>query len=147
MKNPYPFEISVHIHRRPYMRCDNLEMELYVGQGILRNLFDRMKVDTTTTQIQLSFPERWCNIVEERSIYDRLQKYYPNLEKVFIKTQSVYIIQSTPAGSCYIVCGPEESAYIEKCGKLPQESSEGSLCFPVPGTMIDMSKLNVMNGL
>ena len=147
MKSPYPFEIVVQIHRRPHMRCDNLEMELYAGQGILRNLFDRMEVDKSTTIVQFSFPERWCNIVEERSIYDRLQKYYPNLKKVIIKTQSVYIIQSTPAGSCFIVCGPEESAYIEKHGKLPQESSEGSLCFPVPGTLVDMTKLNVMNGL
>ena len=129
------------------MRCDNLEMELYIGQGILRNLFDFQTVDTTTTQIQLSFPERWCNIAEERSIYDRLQKYYPHLEKVFIKTQSVYIIQSTPAGCCRIVTSDEETKYVAEHGQLPQGNEPGKLCFPVIGNMFDMSKLNVIRSL
>lgn len=147
--SPYklPFDLVVHIYRRPFMRCDNLEMELYVGQGILRNLFDEMRVDETTTSITLSFPERWCNIVEERSIYSRLQKYYPNLKSVFIKTQSVYIIQSTPAGCCGIVSSDAEAAYIKEHGHLLQESDSGRISFPVVNTMFDMSKLNVMNGL
>lgn len=147
MKKHFPFDLTVHVNRRPFMRCDNLEMELYVGQGILRNLFDDMKVDTTTTDIQLIFPERWCNIVEERSIYDRLEKYYPNLKSVFIKTQSVYIIQCTPSGCCWIVSSDAETAYIKEHGGLPGESTTGRLCFPVVGNRFDMTKLNVMGSL
>lgn len=122
----YPFEITVHIYRRPHMRCDQLEMELYMGRNVLDQIFDKEVVDETITQLRLSFPERWMNIVEERSLFNRLQKYCPNLKSVFIKTQSVYIIQSTPAASCFILKGPEEQAGA----KLPQESDTGRLYFP-----------------
>lgn len=140
MKTHYfPFDLTVYITRRPHMRCESLEYELHMGRTILENLFDREVVDTQTAEIYLSYPERWCNIVEERSIYDRLKRLYPNLKKVTIKTQSVYIIQSTPGGCCQIVSGKEEQ------GKpLPQESDTGRLWFPNVGNILDATKLNVL---
>lgn len=137
----YPFELKVYVSRRPWMRDPSLEMELYMGMGILQNLFDDEKVDTETTSIFLSFPERWCNIIEERSIFKRIVRLYPNIKSVKIKTQSVYIIQCTPAGNCFIV---EHEDYVNK--KLPQESDVGRLWHPNVGLQFDMNKLNVIGG-
>jgi hypothetical protein len=103
-----------------------------------------MEIDTKTTSVFLSFPERWCNIIEERSIYDRLAKFYPNLKTLNIKTQSVYIIQQTPAGCVGIVSSDAEREYVETVGNLPQESDSGRLCFPVVNTVVDANKLNVL---
>ena len=135
----YPFDLEVYITRRPHMRDESLEYELHMGKTILENLFDREVVDEKTTSIYLSYPERWCNIIEERSIYQRLVRLYPNLKKVKIKTQSVYIIQCTPSGCCLIVSGKEEQD-----SKLTQESDTGRLWFPNVGNIIDATKLNVL---
>jgi hypothetical protein len=138
-QNQFPFDLTVYITRRPHMRCESLEYELHMGRTVLENIFDREVVDETKTEVYLSYPERWCNIVEERSIYPRLQRYYPNLKKVTIKTQSVYIIQCTPAGCCLITAGEEEQN-----SKLTQESDKGRLWFPNVGNVINASKLNVL---
>ncbi|WP_206165750.1 hypothetical protein, partial [Citrobacter braakii] len=67
-----------------------------MGMDFLRTLFDKMEVRPDITSVKLSFPERWLNIVEQRSIYDRAVKYCPNLKELIIKTHSVYITQCTP---------------------------------------------------
>lgn len=122
------------------MRDESLEMELYIGRGILDNLFDHERVDPTVETITLSFPERWMNIVEERSLYGRIVKYCPNVKTVTIKTQSVYIIQTTPAGSCFIVKSQEELLGHP----LPQDDDPGRLWYPLD-TIIDLKKgLNVL---
>lgn len=99
----YPFELQVIIYRRPFLRDDNLNTEMYMGMGVLERLFDKMEVDPLCKDVYLSFPERWLNIVEQRQLLDRLQKYCPNLESATIKTHSVYIIQCTPNTCCAIV--------------------------------------------
>lgn len=128
------FKLEVFVSRRPHMRDDNLEMMLYIGRNILENLFDKEEVDEHTKQVQMWFPERWCNIVEERSLLLRLERLYPNLELVQIMTQSVYLIQCTPAASCFI---------CKDVDPLPSESLYGKLWLRnhnVP----DFSKLQVM---
>lgn len=143
MSYSYPFKIEVNVQRRPHLRDDNLEYQLHIGQGILRQIFDQERVDTSITEAQFYYPERWMNIIEERSMFDRLQKFCPNLKNVTIVTQSVYIIQSTPAGSVRIVCSGDEQKRIADEGGLTQESKEGRLwyanCF-----VRDFSKLQVM---
>lgn len=139
--NNYPFDLTVYITRRPHMRCESLEFELNMGRSVLENLFDHEKVDERLESIYLSYPERWCNIVEERSIFDRLKRLYPNLKTVKIKTQSVYIIQETPAGCCQIVAGVEEQ---DRNGQLPQESDTGRLWFPNVGNVINANGLNIL---
>lgn len=146
MKTPYPFELTVYIYRRPHMRDEGLEYEMYVGRGHLDNIFDKEKVDYHTTELLFSFPERWMNIVEERSLYERIKRLYPSLKKLTIKTQSVYIIQCTPAECCRIVSSEEELAYEALSGQLPQENDRGRLWFKTPMNIVkDPSKLTVLS--
>jgi len=140
----YPFELSVYVQRRPHMRDDNLEYVLYAGQGILRQIFDDERVDESVTEAKFYFPERWMNIVEERSLFMRLEKYCPNLKKVEIVTQSVYIIQSTPAGSVKILTSKDENNKIERDGNIVQESVTGRLWYQNVG-IPDFSKLQVFS--
>lgn len=136
----FPFNLTVHIYRRPNMRDDMLEMEMYLGRAVLDNLFDKMQVDELTTKVVFSFPERWLNIVEERSLFSRIAKYYPNMKDVQIKTQSVYIIQMTPAGCAQIVLGADEQAGAT----LMQESDSGHLWFPIVDNLISPTGITVL---
>ena len=142
----YPFEVVVYIYRRPHMRDESLEYELDMGRTRLDNIFDKEIVDEKTTELFFSFPERWMNIVEERSLFDRIKRLYPNIKKVTIKTQSVYIIQSAPSGQCHIVASKEEREYEAEHGKLPQEQKTGKMWFPNPGNIVNAHALNVLNG-
>lgn len=142
----YPFEIAVFVYRRPHMRCESLEYELDMGRNHLDNIFDKEIVDEKTTELFFSFPERWMNIVEERMLFERIKRLYPNMKKVTIKTQSVYIIQSTPAGQCHIVASKEEREYEAEHGQLTQEQKTGKMWFPNPGNIVNAHALNVLNG-
>lgn len=123
-------ELKVYVYTRPNLRAYSIEMESYMGRNILDNCFDEFKIDGETTEIFFSFPERWLNILEQRELYDRLDKYYPNLKKVTIKTHSVYIIQCTPSRHIGIVDDssliPEgkglDKLYIENVGDIFSEN-------------------------
>jgi hypothetical protein len=132
MHPPYPFDLKVFVYRRPHMRDPMLEYELHLGMPVLRNLFDEERVDPAVISVSFSFPERWLNIVEERSLFGRIARYYPNMRSVRLRTQSVYIVQSTPAESCYIAYGGEEQVGAG----LPQEGDAGRLWFRVEGTLV-----------
>ncbi len=142
----YPFKISVYAYRRPNLRDEGLEMEMYVGMDFLRTLFDRMEVRPDITDVKLSFPERWLNIVEQRSIFDRAAKYCPNLKSLVIKTHSVYIIQCTPNKRQNSNSGDSELLMIHEGDVAPmQESTEGKLYYEGNvGGWIDPSKLTVL---
>ena len=141
--NQYPFTIKLLVQRRPHMRDDNLEMVMHMGTQVLRQIFDDMRVDETVKHLVLYFPERWMNIVEERSLWDRLVKYCPKLKSVEIMTQSVYLIQMTRAENILILASEDEIARKEAEGGLTQESTEGRLWYKnVHG--FDFSKLTVM---
>ena len=139
MQNNYPFKLKVFVQRRPHMRDDSLEYQLHIGQGVLRQVFDEERIDPSVTKVEFFYPERWMNIVEERSLFDRLQKYCPSLKEVRIVTQSVYIIQCTPAGSVKIVCSEDETNRIAAEGGLTQESKEGRLWY-ANSFVLDFSK-------
>lgn len=94
--------LIVYIYRRPNFLDDNFEMESYMGMAQLRNMFITKKIDLNTKSMFLSFPERWLNIIQERSLYERIHHYYPNCKDIEIKTHSVYIIQNTINTSCRI---------------------------------------------
>ena len=122
------------------MRDDNLEMERFIGTDVLRSIFDEEKERPDVNSLFLSFPERWMNIVEERSLYGRLERFCPNLTKVQIKTQSVYIIQCTLNTCVKIVMSKEEE---EQGTPLPQETDTGRLWFPNSYNLF-VSGLNVV---
>jgi hypothetical protein len=77
-------------------------MEMYMGRPVLETLFDTMREDRKTTSVFLSFPEQWLNIIEQRQIYDRCRLYLPNLQRIQIKTHSVYIVQVTYASDIFM---------------------------------------------
>lgn len=141
--NQYPFTIKLLVQRRPHMRDDNLEMVMHMGTRVLRQIFDEMRVDETVERLTMYFPERWMNIVEERSLWDRLAKYCPKLKSVEIMTQSVYLIQMTRAENVLIVSSEDEVARTKAEGRLTQESTEGRLWYKnVHG--YDFTKLTVL---
>ena len=115
------YDLKVFVTRRPHMRDATLAFMLHRGEGFLEQLFDHEVVDESVERIELIHPERWLNIVEERSLFDRIERYFPNIKQVRILTQSVYIIQCTPGRNIYIIQEEDE---------LPQESVTGKLYFP-----------------
>ena len=115
------YDLKVFVTRRPHMRDNTLEFMLHRGKRVLEQLFDHEVVDESVERIELIHPERWLNIVEERSLFDRIERYFPNIKQVRILTQSVYIIQCTPGKNIYI---------IQEDSELPQESVTGKLYFP-----------------
>lgn len=88
-------DLMVYVYQRPHMRDERLEYELHMGMDVLVSIFDKMEQRPDVTEVFLSFPENWTNIIEQRVLYQRLGHYCPNLKKVVIKTQSVYIVQCT----------------------------------------------------
>ena len=139
-------DLKVYVYRRPHMRDESLEYELHMGTNVLRSIFDKMEMLPDVKEVFLSFPENWLNIIEQRVLFQRLGHYCPNLEKVTIKTQSVYIIQCTPSGSAKIVASQEESE-----GGLPGETNPdgtpniyGRLWCPMVGNVIGKG-LNVLH--
>lgn len=139
----FPFELTVYVQRRPHMRDDNLEYQLHMGQGVLRQIFDEERVDPSITNVEFFYPERWMNIVEERSLYGRLKRFCPNLKSVNIVTQSVYIVQCTPSGMVRIAQSEDEQERAAAEGKLTQESETGRLWYSNVFVR-DFSKLQVL---
>lgn len=134
------FTTTVYVQRRPHMRDENLEYLFQLGRSVLDQIFDKEVVDESVTQLTLYFPERYMNTVEERSLYDRLAHFCPNLKNLVITTQSVYIIQCTEAEDLRLLASEEEVN-----GQLPQESTTGRLWFPNCHGY-DFGKLQAMKG-
>lgn len=132
----FPFEIDCLVYRRPHLRDDNLEMEMYMGKGVLESIYDKLEQRPDVKTLFLSFPERWLNIIEERQLYERLQYYCPNLQKVTIKTHSVYIVQCTTGKDIGLI------------DEIPQNENQTDVTcrqwVSNRGNLIDMSKLNVL---
>lgn len=132
----FKFDLKVFIYTRPHLRDDNLEMELQMGRGVLESLFDRMEMREDIESLHFSFPENHLNIIEQRQIFERLEKYCPNLKGVTIKTHSVYIIQCTPNKCAYMMDEP-----LPDNGRLDIRHYH-----PMTGNLFDMKKINVLPG-
>lgn len=132
----YPkFDLTVLIYRRPDMMDESLEYELYMGMAQLKNMFNEEKIDEKTTELFFSFPERWLNIIQERCLYQRIEKFYPNVKKVTIKTHSVYIIQATKSENCLIV---------DEGGPMMESCTTGPTSYPPPMNVVNANGLNVL---
>lgn len=82
------------VSTRPNLRGGRHSMMSHVGLGALETMFDKCEVDESVTSLNLFYPERWTNILEQRAIPLKMLACFPNLTKVDIETHSVYIIQS-----------------------------------------------------
>lgn len=140
----HPYEINVRCHRRPNLLDDDFEYKSYIGRDVLSNLFCHQKIDEKTTHIELWFPERWLNIIQERSLFIRLDKYYPNLKSIKIDTQSVYILQCVSKNDIRIIMGADEIAWQEAGHTLPQESVDKKTSFKIPSG--NFSQLQTFTG-
>lgn len=135
-------DLKVYVYRRPHMRDESLEYELHMGKGILESIFDKMERRPDVKEAFFSFPENWTNIIEQRILFQRLGHFCPNLEKVTIKTQSVYIIQCTPNGSCLIVNGDNDGCQ-ESDGKGNTNLTE-KMYSSMIGNVINAGGINVL---
>lgn len=106
------YDFTVKVWTRPNLRGSEGEMLMYIGKHALEQMFDECKVDPHTTSIHFEFPERWANILELRSMVDRIPVAFPNIQSVTIVTHSVYIIQCVHAQHIGIYDDP--SKYLEK---------------------------------
>ena len=120
----HKFKLTVYVTRRPWMRDPNLEYMFTQGLGVLQTLFDVESPPELLNIKQVSFwyPERYLNIVEERSLLRRLDKSCPQLEQVEIITQSVYLLQTVSNKDIKILSSEEEDRK-----ELQQESDTGKL--------------------
>jgi hypothetical protein len=85
-------------YRSPNFLSDEFECEQYIGKFILKNIFSHNpKVCERVTDISLYFPERWINCIECQELFPRIQKYYPDLKRLFVKTHAPSIITCVPA--------------------------------------------------
>lgn len=135
----YPFSIKVFVQKRPHMRDPNLEYLFMFGLGVLNQIFDEERVDPAITKLTLYFPERHMNIVEERSLYDRLKHFCPNLKELQIMTQSVYILQCTTREDI-LICESQD----ELDNGTPNEAVTGRL-WRNNAHGYDFNKLNVFS--
>lgn len=127
---PRNFKLEILVYRRPNLRDYTVEMEMFIGRNVLDNLFDTMIVDTSITSCYFSFPETWLNVIEQRALFDRIEKYYPNVKSVKVKTHSVYIIQMGNKDEVFIVGADDEMT--GKLGK-PNDGDTGKLYVPMVG--------------
>src|SRR5574343_112858 len=105
--------LKVYVYQHPNLRND--EYALYIGQRFLKQLFDEPDVDLSDTKtIELQFPERWCNILEQRALYDAILYRCPNIQQIVIHTHSVYIIQCTRKENVFIMYNKNEVRYYEQ---------------------------------
>lgn len=115
-KNKKGEEIDLHVKvwTRPNLRDGTHEMLLYVGRGILENIFDKKVIDKKTTDVGIRYPETWCNIPELQCLVEWIPHFYPNVEKVTIETHSVYIIQTVRSEQIGIYDNPADFPSIVK---------------------------------
>ncbi len=127
-KNSHGEGIDLHVlvFTRPNLRSD--EYQVYMGKSIIENLFDKVQVDEKTKEIFLQYPERWCNILEQRKILHRITLLYPNIQKVTIVTHSVYIIQCTHHEQIGICDQDLQKEYFEMMDK--DDTLETRYCPP-----------------
>lgn len=95
------FNLTCYVYKRPNLR--KFECGIFDNFNVFRTLFDEVTVDTEPTSVTFHFPERWLNIVEQRQLYERIERYLPNVTEVIVHTHSVFIIQASPQGSVQVV--------------------------------------------
>jgi hypothetical protein len=130
-------DIKVWVYQRPNMFEVNDNLFNMTGYSELKRLYSGeadFKVPAGS-KLQLFYPERFLNVIEERQLVFRAEKAgYDSLE---ITTHSVYIIQTIHRENIKIVSR-------ENCPLL-QETDEGKLSYDWVGMPND-SDLSVVYG-
>ncbi len=87
-------DIEVLVYRRPNMFTVNMNLYNQVGVGELEKLFTIEDYVCEEQALELFYPERFLNIVEQRALIERIIKA-KNYTKCRITTQSPFIIQTS----------------------------------------------------
>lgn len=125
-------EIEVIVFRRPNMFKVNDNLFNMVGYIDLEGIFTNENYKPLSKTIELYYPERFLNILEERTLIRRLESF--GFEKVKITTHSEHICTTVP-NDCLRVVQDE----------LIEESSQFRLSNDWVG-LPDDSGLNVIFG-
>ena len=87
-------EIEVIVFRRPNMFNVNDNLFNMVGYADLKGIFTNENYKPLSKTIELYYPERFLNIIEERDLIRRLESF--GFEKVKITTHSEHICTTVP---------------------------------------------------
>jgi hypothetical protein len=93
-------EIKVVVYRRPNMFNVAESLLSEVGVGELKNLYTIEGWRTEQHSLKLFYPERFLNILEQRSLLARCEA--AGYTTLHITTHSVYIIQCCTKGTVFI---------------------------------------------
>lgn len=85
--------LEIRVFRRPNMFNVNNNIYNMMGVGELEKLFTIENYECSPQALQLFYPERFLNVVEQRALMKRI-KDAKNYTDVNITTHSVFIIQS-----------------------------------------------------
>ena len=103
-------EIKVIIFRRPNMFKVQENLHNLIGYGELEKLFTIENYECEEQALNLYYPERFLNIVEQRVLIDRIVKA-KNYTDCQIITNSAFIVQNSSNVS---IAQPEDEELSEK---------------------------------
>lgn len=109
-------KIKVVVFRRPNMFKVNENMYNLIGYGELEKLFTIENYKSGGGALQLYYPERFLNIVEQRVLVDRIAD--AGYEEAQIFTNSAFIVQSSSNVGIY---ESEDENLSEKQFKLSHD--------------------------
>lgn len=113
--------LEIKVFRRPNMFRVNYNFYHMLGVGELENLFTIENYECKQQALQLFYPERFLNIVEQKALIERIKKA-KNYTEVQITTSSPFILQCCSAK--YIkIYKPEDEQLSENVFKLSTEES------------------------
>ncbi len=126
-----PHRLFVSIYTRPNLKDGN-HFFMMTGLKQIEDAFSGEFIYVNQKQYYMEYPERWLNIIEQRSLFSLLYLTFPN-SCFHIKTHSVYIIQCIHKVSCGIMdeafsdndCVNYQDFInnkIKTCANLPDES-------------------------
>jgi len=113
--------LEIIVFRRPNMFYVNHNMFNQAGVGELEKLFTIENYECSPQALQLFYPERFLNVVEQRALLTRI-KNAKNYTKISITTSSPFIIQ-TAHKDVIKIYSPENENLSEDVFKLSSDYS------------------------
>lgn len=94
-------KVEVIVFKRPNMFVVHTNTLNMLGYGHLEQLYSDPEYKVKGGTLQLTFPERFLNILEQRVLVERAKQ--AGFDKLIITTHSVYIIQTVHSKDIRIV--------------------------------------------
>lgn len=94
-------QLIILVFNRPNLFAVNENLYHLLGLGELKNLFNIPDYKTKQKVLQLYYPERFLNLIEQRVVVERCK--FAGYEEVHITTCSPFIIQTVDHKSIQVV--------------------------------------------